>query len=114
MEKGTSWRSDASATRYANHDYADFAQEFLRRNPDYRRDFAATKDRMADNPAAALAEQEGLAGRWGLSFPQRAARRATRLSSSMVASGRARRRVGRDCGPRRDSATARFFGDRRP
>jgi hypothetical protein len=97
MEKGTSWRSDASAAHYAHHDYADFAQEFLRRNPDYRSDFASTKDRIAENSAAASAEEEGLAGRWGLSFPLRTERRAARPSGAMVASCRARRRGGRDC-----------------
>lgn len=50
MGTGTSWRSEASAQRYAEHDYADFAQEFLQRNPDYRCDFADTQLRIAISP----------------------------------------------------------------
>jgi hypothetical protein len=69
MTTGSSWRSDASATHYADHDYADFAQEFLRRNTDYRREYAETQARVASDQLTVKAEQEGLAGRWGLSFP---------------------------------------------
>jgi hypothetical protein len=97
MEKGTSWRSNASAAHYADHDYADFAQEFLRRNRDYQSEYASTNERIATNPITASAEEEGLAGRWGLRFPQRAKRRTTRLSGAVVASSCGRRRGGRDC-----------------
>jgi hypothetical protein len=76
MGNGTSWRSEASAQRYAEHDYADFAQEFLQRSPDYRRDFAETQQRIAINPKTKQTEEEGLAGRWGLRFPHRARRRS--------------------------------------
>jgi hypothetical protein len=94
MSGSVSWRSSATADQYRDHDYADFAQEFLQRNPDYRRDHANTKDRIARNPATALAEGEGLAGRWGLSFPHFPGRRPARLSSAVVAASRTR--CGRD------------------
>ncbi|MXP30168.1 hypothetical protein GRI58_15265 [Porphyrobacter algicida] len=71
MSEETSWRSPEFAERYKTHDYADFAQEFLRRNPVYQRDHADTKARIADAPDTAKEEQEGLARRWGLCFPLR-------------------------------------------
>lgn len=106
MSGGISWRSLETADQYQDHDYADFAQEFLQRNPGYRRDHAETKDRIAGNPANAPAEEEGLAGRWGLSFPHRAGRRATRLSGAVVAPNSARRRGRRDRRHCRDPAAA--------
>jgi hypothetical protein len=69
MSGGSSWRSPSTADQYRNHDYADFAQEFLNRNRDYQRDHDETQARAAALPAAAEKELEGLAGRWGLSFP---------------------------------------------
>jgi hypothetical protein len=71
MSGNTSWQSPDTNGRYENHDYADFAQEFLRRNPDYRRDFSRTEQRVALAPELAVKEREGLARRWGLSFPLR-------------------------------------------
>lgn len=54
---------------YSGHDFPDFAQEFLRRNPDFRaqveRFGAVANDRSAD---AAHAER---AHAWGLNFPVR-------------------------------------------
>ena len=64
-----SWRSADYVERFKTHDHADFAQEFLRRNPDYREDFAETELRIASAPHTAQIEREGLARRWGLSFP---------------------------------------------
>ena len=69
MSGGSSWRSPSTADQYRNHDYADFAQEFLNRNPDYQRDHAESQGRAAAHREVADTEQEGLAGRWGLSFP---------------------------------------------
>lgn len=96
MSGGTSWRSPAAADQYRDHDYADFAQEFLQRNAAYRRDYADTQDRIARDPAIAPAEEEGLAGRWGLSFPHAPGRRPTHLSGAVVAASRARRGRDRD------------------
>lgn len=75
-----SWRSANYAERFKDHDHADFAQEFLRRNPDYIRDFALTEQRANADSAVAQEEKEGLAWRWGLSFP---------LRSDQVVEGRA-------------------------
>ena len=50
-------------------DFPGYAQEILRRSPDYRRDYRSVmSDRQAD-PAS----QEGMARRWGLCFPGRSA-----------------------------------------
>lgn len=48
-------------------DYAGFAQEFLRRNPEYRRRYRLATDLTGQgelNPAAAALTQH-----WGLCFP---------------------------------------------
>jgi len=50
-------------------DFPGYAQEFLRRSPDYRRDYdSVMSDRQAD-PAS----QEVMARRWGVCFPGRSA-----------------------------------------
>ena len=71
MEKPPDWRSENYAQAYETYDRTDFAQEFLRRNPDYQHNFAGTEERIAAQPGRADQEREGLAGRWGLSFPLR-------------------------------------------
>lgn len=48
MADPSSWRSTASAEHYAAHDFADFAQEFLRRNSDYRHEWAEAETRLPD------------------------------------------------------------------
>lgn len=61
------WRSPRTADDFATLDYADFAQEFLRRNPDYCRQYHAV---MA--PGGAVDQDQALANlarHWGLSFP---------------------------------------------
>lgn len=69
MSVGSSWRSPAIADQYRHHDYADFAQEFLNRNSDYRQDYADTLARSAQSPETAELEHTALAHRWGLRFP---------------------------------------------
>ncbi|WP_255247284.1 DUF6499 domain-containing protein [Sphingopyxis sp. GW247-27LB] len=93
MTGGSSWRSPSTADQYRHHDYADFAQEFLQRNTDYRQDYAETVARVATEPRGEHAEQEGLAGRWGLSFPHFAYRRPEGKPSAVVAG----RGTGRRC-----------------
>jgi len=66
-----SWRSADYAERFKTHDHADFAQDFLRRNPDYAREYTQTEQRALAAPANAQEESEGLARRWGLSLPLR-------------------------------------------
>nr|WP_298166315.1 DUF6499 domain-containing protein [Novosphingobium sp.] len=93
MSGGTSWRSPSAAEKYRDHDYADFAQEFLNRNADYRRDHAETLGRIVDDPASARIEEEGLAGRWGLSFPHHAGCGSAHQPRTMVSTRRSRRSV---------------------
>ena len=50
-------------------DFPGYAQEFLRRSPDYRRDYDSVMSDRHAGPAA----QEGMARRWGLCFPGRSA-----------------------------------------
>lgn len=50
-------------------DLPGFAQEFLRRNPAYRRDYDSVMSEPLTDPAA----REVMARRWGLSFPVRSA-----------------------------------------
>jgi hypothetical protein len=63
---------------YSSHDFPDFAQEFLRRNPDYRaqvRRFGiVAKDRSADTAQLERAHA------WGLNFPVRPRRRSPERS----------------------------------
>ncbi|MGB5078483.1 transcriptional regulator domain-containing protein [Sphingobium xenophagum] len=92
MSDGSSWRSPSTADQYRHHDYADFAQEYLQRNPDYRSDYAETEARVAARPDVELIEREGLAGRWGLCFPHCARIRSQNSTSPVVPSRSARRR----------------------
>lgn len=85
MSGGSTWRSRSTAADFASHDYADFAQEFLRRNEDYGADYAATERRIATRPGIAKSEREGLARRWGLSFPRAARRTSRRRPGALVA-----------------------------
>ena len=61
MEKPPDWRSENYAKAYENYDRTDFAQEFLRRNPEYRDQYSEAVD------AAPLALRR-LARHWGLVF----------------------------------------------
>lgn len=47
-------------------DFAGFAQEFLRRNPAYVREYRAVMP--ATGPTRSSIEQEEMARRWGLTF----------------------------------------------
>jgi hypothetical protein len=85
MSGRSTWRSAATVADFASHDYADFAQEFLRRNHRYGQDHGATEQRIAERPASAKQEREGLARRWGLSFPFSARRIARRRPGALVA-----------------------------
>lgn len=77
------WRSPEIADEFAGHDNADFAQEFLRRNPDYQRDYQQTDDRIASDPTDERKETEGLARRWGMCFPLRSRRRSARCTCAL-------------------------------
>jgi hypothetical protein len=61
------WRSAAAYAYLNNLDPAELAWEFLRRNPDYQRDY-----REATGEAAVQADfLEPWVVRWGLRFPDR-------------------------------------------
>lgn len=91
MSGGSSWRSPSTADQYQHHDYADFAQEYLQRNADYRSDYAETEARVVAHPDFVLIEREGLAGRWGLCFPHCPRIRSPNSASPLVPSRSARR-----------------------
>lgn len=69
MGQALDWRSPYFQTIFEQYDRADFAQEFLRRNPAYRRQYAAAL--TAPRRGGALAR---LASRWGLVFRRRSRR----------------------------------------
>lgn len=106
MSGGSSWRSPSTADQYLNHDYADFAQEYLQRNADYRRDLTETMANIAEDPKIALAQKEGLAGRWGLSFPHDARCEPANRTGPLVTVRSARRHHHHNRRQRRDSAAA--------
>lgn len=54
-------------TNYGAHDFADFAQEFLRRNPDYRAQYARLDEAASLTPGSSTCT--GMARSWGLEFP---------------------------------------------
>lgn len=62
------WRSPETIDRLNRLERPGFAAEFLRRNADYRRDFARTQRLIARASVDAEAARVGLARRWGLRF----------------------------------------------
>ena len=72
MRATSPWRSPTASETYGGHDLADFAQEFLRRDPDYRGDYSLTKARISAEHLDEQGEMEVLARRWGMGFPLRA------------------------------------------
>jgi hypothetical protein len=58
------WRSPETIDRLNRLERPGFAAEFLRRNPDYRRDFVRTARASVDAETARVS----LARRWGLRF----------------------------------------------
>ena len=62
---------EGAAEKRTDLDFAGFAQAFLRRNPDYARDYRVINNAPPD-------EQEVMARRWGLCFPVSARRVACR------------------------------------
>ena len=56
-----------ASTRLSELDFAGFAQEFLRRNPEYIAQYRQMKANVATG--ASLTAQEDMARNWGLSFP---------------------------------------------
>jgi len=85
MANQSSWRSSVPTETYSAHDFADFAQEFLRRNSDYQREWVETEQRIGVTCEIADQLREGLAGRWGLCFPLCARRNAATRSGFVAA-----------------------------
>ncbi|MBE1529835.1 hypothetical protein GGC65_004291 [Sphingopyxis sp. OAS728] len=65
MEQAAGWQSPYFQKIFEQYDRADFAQEFLRRNPAYRRAYAAA---AAARGAERRRRLRRLASRWGLVF----------------------------------------------
>jgi len=72
MRIESDWRRPTYAEEFADFDYADFAQEFLRRNPDYRREYHDAERDIAPGDKDAQTKMEVLARRWGFVFSLRA------------------------------------------
>lgn len=62
------WRSPETIERLKRLERPGFAVEFLRRNPEYRRDFASTERLIARRGVDERAARARLARRWGLQF----------------------------------------------
>jgi hypothetical protein len=69
MRNQSDWRSQATQQEFAGFDFADCAQEFVRRSPDYRRDYDLVKAHIAAGGLDEGHEMEVLARRWGMIFP---------------------------------------------
>jgi hypothetical protein len=69
MPSQSEWRSPESAQAYADYDWGDWAQEFVRRSPDYARDYHAVRAMIAAGEGDAQQDMEVLAQRWGMIFP---------------------------------------------
>jgi Family of unknown function (DUF6499) len=83
MRTESIWESDATAERCAEYDFADFAQEFLRRNPAYVLDYVEMCNRIANGESDSDHEKEVLARRWGLRFPLRSFKAGERGSGAL-------------------------------
>lgn len=62
MEQAVGWRSPYFPKIFELYDHADFAQEFLRRNPAYRSAYRAAKGSACGDGLRRLARH------WGLVF----------------------------------------------
>jgi hypothetical protein len=69
MRSRPDWRSPTYEQDFAQFDYGDWAQEFVRRSPDYRRDYEAVRTIVASGEGGEQQEMEVLAQRWGMIFP---------------------------------------------
>lgn len=69
MPPASDWRSASTAEKLMRLERPQIAAEFLRRNPDYNKDYDNTKNQIASGSLAHDAGMERLALRWGLSFP---------------------------------------------
>ena len=84
---------NAESKRALRLDFPGYAQEFLRRSPDYRRDYNNVMSDRQTHPAS----QEGMARRWGLCFPGRSASFGTRRAGLLGRGGLSLCRDSRRC-----------------
>ena len=75
------WRNAAAYTYLQQLNRAELAWEFLRRNPNYNRDFRAAARRTSDQ----VDFPERLTRRWGLRFPCRSAAARRQSGAGLVA-----------------------------
>lgn len=67
MANSGNWRSEGTERTYGDHSYSDFAQEFLRRNDSYRRDYSRIARSLAHGDMTeAMASR--IVSKWGLVF----------------------------------------------
>lgn len=92
MQSVNDWRSPHTDGDFANLDLAGFAQEFLRRNPDYCREYHALARGRPLAELAADVAMLALARRWGLSFPLRARPARRRRARAVVPRSQRRHR----------------------
>jgi hypothetical protein len=71
MPDDKSWRSQEATAYLDSAQRTGFAWEFLRRNPDYRKDYEHMSRHVASGTTIALEAALALAQHWGLSFPVR-------------------------------------------
>ena len=85
------WRSEAAYAYLNDLTPAELAWEFLRRNPEYQRDYRAAADATADQAELS----ESLIAQWGLRFRDpfgpSSGQRAGRLAGASRSKGRPRR-----------------------
>ena len=62
------WRSPETVLHLTRLERPGFAAEFLRRNGEYRRDFAETERRIASERADSESVRGSCARKWGLRF----------------------------------------------
>lgn len=95
MSDAYDWRSPDAAEKLMKLDREQFAIEFLRRNRAYAEDYHSTLGRTLPNPSATEIAMEGLARRWGLSFPARTRHTCMGFSWFVAAGAFAFHRYGR-------------------
>ncbi|MGV2497579.1 transcriptional regulator domain-containing protein [Pelagerythrobacter aerophilus] len=79
--------------RFDGFDFSDFAQEFLRRNPDYRTQFVRF-DRGNTGTTQSLAARRS-ARPWGLEFPRRSRSRSRCVPGFLASRTQSERHPGR-------------------
>lgn len=86
MPVASDWRSSAKYEYLNQLDKAELAWEFLRRNPDYQRDYRTTIRRKPDDEG----ETEASPQRWGLRFRDRSEAGWRSITLVLVAASRSR------------------------